>query len=101
MKNFNQCYISFRQNIGGPVLYQWVETVKDYLSSKAVQNEDKCNVSDIQIEKPINDAPEELIIEIPQIAHGETILDRKSTFQGHLATVTSANQVRFVFKRGE
>lgn len=34
--------------------------------------------------------------ELPAVIHGEVLTDRKSSFQGHVARVHSAHQVKYV-----
>lgn len=46
---------------------------------------------EIKETSPINSAIEN---ECPKIIHGEVILDRKSSFQGHAAILVSVDQVK-------
>ena len=92
-------YLFFvRDYIGESILHMWIETVREYLKQRqsteeevsrtaaaAEENERQIKLLDVEVE-----ADEEC----PTIISGEPFTDRKSKFQGHVATVTSVAQVK-------
>lgn len=104
-------------NLGEDIVFLWVEAVREFLQQKTDQDghvygrdEDKSAV-DFQDDQGVTLA-EELetslvafsnkpanVVECPEIVHGETILDRKSTFQPHLAIVRDKDQVSAVMHK--
>uniref|UniRef100_A0A673FRJ4 RWD domain-containing protein n=1 Tax=Sinocyclocheilus rhinocerous TaxID=307959 RepID=A0A673FRJ4_9TELE len=58
------------ENTGESILYLWVEKIREFLAEKSQK--------------------------LPLIKHGETITDRRSTFQPHLAAVVTPKQVQRV-----
>ncbi|XP_036832403.1 protein IMPACT isoform X1 [Oncorhynchus mykiss] len=66
-------------NTGESILYLWVEKVREFLLEKSQST----------------DTDEEL----PPIKLGETITERRSTFQPHLAPVVTPRQVRMVLDK--
>uniref|UniRef100_A0A674ETB2 Impact RWD domain protein n=1 Tax=Salmo trutta TaxID=8032 RepID=A0A674ETB2_SALTR len=63
------------ENTGESILYLWVEKIREFLLEKS-QNK-----------------------ELPPIKLGETITERRSTFQPHLAPVVTPRQVRMVLDK--
>lgn len=85
----------YRQNIGQPVLFQWIDKIKEFLSSlesSSATPQDSLETAADDCKAPVVEATVSSI----EICHGEQITDRKSTFQGHAATVLSINDVRLV-----
>ncbi|RZC33676.1 IMPACT-like, partial [Asbolus verrucosus] len=78
----------YKTNSGGPILYQWIEKLKEIVD-KTSNTED-----DIQIES--NDFIEENIIKEvhSKVTHGDIIQDRKSVFQGHVSPVQSPEDTK-------
>ena len=70
--------------LGESILYQWIEYVREYIE-----------VIFVETQKPTTRVPLK-IPECPPIQHGEPFVDRKSTFQAHVASVTSVEQVKAV-----
>ncbi|XP_013147870.1 PREDICTED: protein IMPACT-like [Papilio polytes] len=84
----------YLENIGETVIYQWVEKIRETLLQIKPKEE---KVNNIQVEE-IPDLTE-LVINCPVITHGEVIVDRKSSFQGHAAEVHSIDDVNAVMTK--
>lgn len=106
------------ENAGESILYLWVEKIREFLveksqsadgpeMSKTVTTEeeghdyDEDNLPDYSMLKLANQSAQLLSSasddeELPLIKHGETITDRRSTFQPHLAAVVTPKQVQRV-----
>ncbi|KTF94911.1 hypothetical protein cypCar_00033918 [Cyprinus carpio] len=102
------------ENAGESILYLWVEKIREFLveksqsadgpeMSKTVTTEeeghdyDEDNLPDYSMLKLANQSAQLLSSasddeELPLIKHGETITDRRSTFQPHLAAVVTPKQ---------
>ena len=90
---------NYRSNIGQNILFQWIEVVREELQSN--NNEEFTDESllestidnsiEIKETSAIDSAFEN---KCPTIIHGEAILDRKSSFQGHVASLISVEQVQ-------
>ncbi|CAL1536509.1 unnamed protein product [Lymnaea stagnalis] len=112
-------------NLGEDIVYLWVEAVREFLQQKTDQAEVKPAVD---LQDDLDPTAEDLetsfvfsfrhfelsrifnfkkfrhffpfnTVECPDIIHGETILDRKSTFQPHLAIVRDKDQVSAVMNK--
>ncbi|KAM5158138.1 protein IMPACT [Mantella aurantiaca] len=109
----------FLQNLGDNILYQWVEKIREFLVDKSKTSDPgptlKAATEETETDDEIAsssellndllansvvcghfDAFEDTEKEVPTIVHGEPISDRRSTFQAHLAPVTSPAQVKQV-----
>nr|XP_026693729.1 protein IMPACT-like [Ciona intestinalis] len=83
----------YNENVGECILFLWIEVVRDFFleicaaqgTSDTPPCEDKACVTQSDV--------------VPVIKHGEALTDRKSTFQGHLAEVHSANDVKLVISK--
>eukprot|EP00903_Cladosiphon_okamuranus_P014694 g13620.t1 len=102
---------------GTVVIFDWVETLRDLLSradynsapAAAVGDEDgRSSPSLTSRAEAIGEGEEEEgepleaeagVEEEVEISHGQAFTDRKSTFQAHLARVSSENQVVWVRRR--
>ncbi|KAM6921101.1 protein IMPACT [Xenentodon cancila] len=109
------------EHAGESILYIWVEKIRDFLlekcnSSEPVDQAQKVNLTaeeevDADEDMPdfrtlrlntenahlfMNQANDE---ETPPIKHGNTITDRRSTFQPHLAPVVTPRQVKVVLEK--
>ncbi|XP_056894797.1 protein IMPACT isoform X3 [Takifugu flavidus] len=104
------------ENMGESILYLWVEKVREFLversqSAETVDQPEKVNMTaeedvedDTQVPdiRTFSDSAEESHLyaervndeELPPIKHGESITDRRSTFQPHLAPVVSPRQTQ-------
>ncbi|XP_026316203.1 protein IMPACT-like [Hyposmocoma kahamanoa] len=87
----------YSENVGETVIFQWVEKIREILQSMK---------SPEPVKKPEKTASEEesldlskLEINCPEITHGEVIMDRKSSFQGHAAKVESIADVNAVLAK--
>lgn len=108
------------QNIGESILYQWVEKIRDALIQKSQITEpgpdEKKKTEEEEVEgedDPILEHPPENPVktldlkisesapeaELPPIAHGVPITDRRSTFQAHVAPVVCLEQVKKVLAK--
>uniref|UniRef100_UPI0037E93770 protein IMPACT n=1 Tax=Semicossyphus pulcher TaxID=241346 RepID=UPI0037E93770 len=107
------------EHAGESILYLWVERIREFLveksqSSEAVSEPEKVNmtaeedddedVPDFRMLK-LNTENAHLFMqhaddeELPPIKHGNTITDRRSTFQPHLAPVVTPRQVKMVLEK--
>uniref|UniRef100_H2UUE3 Impact RWD domain protein n=1 Tax=Takifugu rubripes TaxID=31033 RepID=H2UUE3_TAKRU len=105
------------ENMGESILYLWVEKVREFLVERSQMDqpekvnmtaeedvEDDTQVPDI---RTFSDSAEESHLyaervndeELPPIKHGESITDRRSTFQPHLAPVVSPRQVKMILEK--
>lgn len=110
------------QNIGECILYQWVEKIRDALIQKSQRTEpddpevkNKTEEEEVEFEdEPILENPPENPVktldlkisetppeteELPPVAHGVPITDRRSTFQAHVAPVVCPEQVKLVLSK--
>ncbi|KAK0077998.1 hypothetical protein PV325_003189 [Microctonus aethiopoides] len=91
--------------VGQIVLYQWIEKIREILDSEDLPNlkntqENIINNQNVPMKvvsdcRPMND---KTVNKCPEIYHGEVIVDRKSCFQGHVAKVTSIEDVKLILK---
>lgn len=109
------------EHAGESILYLWVERIRDFLqekshSSETVIQSEHVNMTAEEEEDNDEDIPdfrtlklntenEHLFMhhsddeELPPIKHGNTITDRRSTFQPHLAPVVTPRQVKMVLEK--
>ncbi|KAG8191475.1 hypothetical protein JTE90_020724 [Oedothorax gibbosus] len=104
----------YSENIGESIIYQWIIHVQDFINEQDV-NGASSTFEDCSAELAENllavdllDKVDKLAYsdasnggwsdEIPLIQHGETIMDRKSVFQAHVAKVVSVKQVKQVLQ---
>ncbi|KAM4548048.1 protein IMPACT isoform 3-T5 [Odontesthes bonariensis] len=103
------------EHAGESILYQWVEKIRDFLVEKShspetVDQPGKVNVTAEEEVYDDEDLPDFTTLklntenahlfmdqandeEMPPIKHGNTITDRRSTFQPHLAPVVTPRQI--------
>ena len=77
----------------------WVQKIEEFLSERQREEEDTIlakEMSSLLKEERLQEEKVVDISECPPITHGGVIVDRKSTFQAHLALVTSLHQVKLV-----
>ncbi|KAK3910603.1 Protein IMPACT [Frankliniella fusca] len=102
----------YLDNIGETVIFQWVEKAREWLQDKVSLQacEVAAKVEDLEDEEEFaasytcwNDKHDEKtdhlskdMLNGAKIVHGDPISFKKSTFQGHVATVTSTNEVKQV-----
>ncbi|XP_016328704.1 protein IMPACT isoform X3 [Sinocyclocheilus anshuiensis] len=106
------------ENTGESILYLWVEKIREFLAEKSQSEDgpemgktvtteeeahdyDEDDLPDYSMLKLANQSAQLLSSasddeELPLIKHGETITDRRSTFQPHLAAVVTPKQVQRV-----
>lgn len=111
------------EHVGESILYLWVEKIREFLveksqSSDTVDHQEKVNMT---AEEEVDDDDDDDIPdfrtlrlntenahlfmdhkndeELPPIKHGNTITDRRSTFQPHLAPVVTPRQVKMVLEK--
>uniref|UniRef100_A0A915PQF3 RWD domain-containing protein n=1 Tax=Setaria digitata TaxID=48799 RepID=A0A915PQF3_9BILA len=79
----------YAKNIGQPVLYEWIAYLNDYLADfdsnlkEGSVDEDDCSSNNAFISA----SSASLQTPIPTIISGNSLVDRKSTFQAHVAQV--------------
>ncbi|KHN87465.1 Protein IMPACT -like protein [Toxocara canis] len=84
----------YMQNIGEPILYEWIECINRYLAERSNETEP----AETSIEEVRSSTDDVIIanVNIPEIVSGDILTDRKSTFQAHLALITSENEALLV-----
>lgn len=86
----NTLETSYLENIGECVIYTWSEAVRDFLQESTL-------TEDVETEEINTEMTADNINcegeEHPDIFHGEPMVDRKSVFQAHVATVSSVADV--------
>ncbi|XP_047443673.1 protein IMPACT [Mugil cephalus] len=106
------------EHAGESILYLWVEKIRDFLlersqSSEPVDRPENVNLTAEEEEDDdedfktlrLNTEAEHLFMgqendeEVPPIKHGNTITDRRSTFQPHLAPVVTPRQVKIILEK--
>nr|XP_032522015.1 protein IMPACT-like [Danaus plexippus plexippus] len=82
--------------VGETVIYQWVEKIREVLQTiKPVEVKKKEKIQHIEHTLDLS----QLDIKCPEITHGEVIVDRKSSFQGHAAKVYSIEDINLVLAK--
>lgn len=83
------------------MLYQWIEKIREILDSENLPNlkNTQENIIDNQnvpmkVVSNCRQINDKTVNKCPEIYHGEVIVDRKSCFQGHVAKVTSIEDVK-------
>ncbi|CAH0714973.1 unnamed protein product, partial [Brenthis ino] len=84
----------YLENLGETVIFQWVEKIREVLQKIKPVEPDKKAAKDLHEKQALSQL--EIINNCPEITHGEVILDRKSSFQGHAAEVHSVDDVNAV-----
>ncbi|XP_038858512.1 protein IMPACT isoform X2 [Salvelinus namaycush] len=81
------------ENTGESILYLWVEKIREFLLEKSQSTDTACPSFYFSHSGATRDE------ELPPIKLGETITERRSTFQPHLAPVVTPRQVRMVLDK--
>lgn len=84
----------YLENIGEHVVYQWVETIREVLQA--------IKLAEKKVEAkpdPVELLDWALLDNCPEITHGEVIIDRRSSFQGHAAEVHRVEEVHAVLAK--
>lgn len=92
--------LSSRENTGESILHLWIEKFREHLQHQG-SNVEK-DVNDETVPPSAEEIPkkfqsldlEDSKAECPSIISADPFTERKSTFQGHAATVTNASQVK-------
>lgn len=107
------------ENIGESIIYLWVEKIREFLQGKNElhrkadtlaetvvkelkldeKTEEENNISEAQEKEKCHFEEQEYSkddVECPEIHHGESFVDRKSVFQGHIASISHTKQVKLV-----
>lgn len=84
--SLNESYI---ENMGFPVIFNWVSLIQDFIRDLPPQEPDVPQSEDFQEE--VTGLVEE--VDDMDIKHGDVFTDRKSAFQAHLAAVKSKKEV--------
>lgn len=85
----------YARNVGQPVLYEWITYLNDYLADvdssfkEESMDEDESPSISTNVLSPSSQP-------CPTIISGNSLVDRKSTFQAHVAQVFSKNEVNFL-----
>lgn len=87
-----------RDHVGESMIHLWIEKVREYLQSRSdsdqAASEAAANQERESLEKNSLEDVLELEGDCPLVSSAEPFTDRKSTFQGHAAAVTSVKQVK-------
>jgi len=94
---------------GEVVLFEWINWLKDYLEATYTKEDEDVHS---QVDEPVAandvnedtaDSPEDEYamddVDCPDIQSSDALVDRKSVFVAHVATVTSVDQVQAVRRR--
>ncbi|XP_065161873.1 protein IMPACT-A-like [Atheta coriaria] len=88
-EEFDTLYLD---NLGEPVLFQWIEKLKELVNDGINESTEVLNHS---LENDINEAATDNSRRCDiRIIHGPVIMDRKSSFQGHTCDVSSAEDIK-------
>ncbi len=82
---------AFKSLAGGPMLFEIVTTLRDWLSGTTVPHDS--NISE-EPDAALAASPTRQQAPVFPVLHGALIIERKSTFQAHVAAVRSAADVR-------
>uniref|UniRef100_A0A0R3S6A9 RWD domain-containing protein n=1 Tax=Elaeophora elaphi TaxID=1147741 RepID=A0A0R3S6A9_9BILA len=89
----------YAKNVGQPVLYEWITFLNDYLADfgsnlkeESIDEDESPSISAV-VPSPSSQQC------IPTIISGNSMVDRKSTFQAHVAQVFSKNEVALVLNK--
>ncbi|XP_061404653.1 protein IMPACT isoform X2 [Lethenteron reissneri] len=111
----------YSQNLGESVLFLWVECIREFVADASERSQPAWNTYRANQTEEDSDLVEEMLPtilneetlrsrdleasdeftgdEVPPIVHGETITDRRSTFQAHVAPVVTTKQVKLVLRK--
>jgi len=85
----------YLENMGEAVLFLWVERCREFLLEG--EGEEQVEEEEEEVVIPVAVTSEE--VWCPDILTGPTLEDRKSVFQGHVATVVDSKQVTAVMEK--
>jgi len=102
----NQLEEIYLQNLGESLVFLWAEHIRTFLQERQQEPEHAEGETGLEIRR---EEVEELELEAalrestltaaPDVITGDVIQDRKSVFQGHAATVKSADEVKAVLAK--
>ncbi|VDN59181.1 unnamed protein product [Dracunculus medinensis] len=95
----NELQEIYMRHLGEPVLYQWIEYLNRFLEDmqrKTVAEEKK---EPYVIESTSSNMDKSLDKKVPPFISGDVICDRKSTFQAHVAAITSEEEAMLVLNK--
>lgn len=82
--------LSFRKETGNPIIFQWIEKLKEIVSETSNQNPLSGYISLDTFVQPSHASKQKVL----NVIHGPIIVDRKSVFQGHACVVKNENDVK-------
>lgn len=87
----------YAENVGQPILYEWITYLSNYLADFNSSFKEESIVEDESpsIGMVVSSSSSQQCV--PTIVSGNSLVDRKSTFQAHVAQVFSKNEVIFCF----
>ncbi|GJQ68389.1 hypothetical protein Trydic_g16979 [Trypoxylus dichotomus] len=91
--SFEEIYL---ENIGGPVIFQWIECLREIIGECKGEQEKESAHDESQSEDDEKQNKAKMDSRNYNIITGPTIQDRKSIFQGHFCEVKSEADVRCV-----
>lgn len=94
----------YAENVGESILYQWIMKIQDFIEELEDSNSNPQNGKNRNLNIPVSEVidnykPDNIqkdTEELFTVYHGEVIVDKKSVFQGHAATITSEEQAKKV-----
>ena len=81
----------YDESCGNCILYEWMDYLRNFVDEKNSENNQSFPLENVETSKIL---PKSL--PVPPIFHGEPLVDRRSTFQAHVATVISVSDVKAV-----
>jgi hypothetical protein len=84
--------------VGDTVVFQWAEKLREILQDRSSDNrkaedEDSNDIGKLETCSMVETLACPSVVPV-EFVHGEVIVDRKSSFQGHVAVVRNAADVR-------
>lgn len=92
---------SYRDHMGESILHLWIEKMREHIqkTNLVLEQNDSCETqesSQVEVTKKLSVLDvEDSKEECPLIISADPFTERKSTFQGHVATVTNVSQVKY------
>ncbi|VDK86532.1 unnamed protein product [Litomosoides sigmodontis] len=89
----------YAKNVGQPVLYEWITYLNGYLTDcdSSFKEESVDEDESASIRTAVSSPPSQQYV--PTIISGNSMVDRKSTFQAHVAQVFSKDEVTLVLNK--
>uniref|UniRef100_A0A8R1TS47 RWD domain-containing protein n=2 Tax=Onchocerca TaxID=6281 RepID=A0A8R1TS47_ONCVO len=89
----------YAENVGQPILYEWITYLSNYLADFNSSFKEESIVEDESpsIGMVVSSSSSQQCV--PTIVSGNSLVDRKSTFQAHVAQVFSKNEVTLVLNK--